>query len=56
MFPPVGGGTLARVVALTLADCAELLPAGSFAETAYVYGVDGDRPVSEYDGETDVPI
>ena len=38
---------VAGVVAVTGELCPEAFPAGSVAETVYVYVVEGDRPVSE---------
>jgi hypothetical protein len=37
----------AVMVAVTVADCAELLPAASYAETVNEYEVEAVRPVAE---------
>jgi hypothetical protein len=46
----------AKVVALAGADCAELFPEASKAETAKEYKVAALRPPAEYDVPADVPI
>jgi hypothetical protein len=51
MFAGTDGGVVsgdASVVAVTGADCPELLPTASYAETVNEYEVEAVRPVAEY--------
>ena len=49
-------GDVACVVADTEALCADVFPATSYAETVYEYEVEGERLVSEYEFDANVPI
>ena len=46
--PTMGAVEAVWVVAEAEADCTEVLPEASYAETVYEYAVDGERPVLEY--------
>ena len=47
---------LGGVVAKTVVDCAEQLPAASHADTVKLYVVEAERPVMEEPGLVTVPI
>ena len=56
MVKRVETGVAACVVAFALADCAEVLPAASYAETEYEYEVPAESPVSLYEAVVAVPV